>query len=107
MKSLKIFAQSEYAGSEKHLLNVFSFPPDIKHACEQYLIYFSKFLQDLGIDAQSKLGSQSKSTFFTVTPTDSQEALSKIKILLDIYLNLPEASNLSQISINYSDASVP
>lgn len=88
------------------LLSVFSFPPQTKQACEQYLIYFSKFLEDLGIDVMSKLDSQAITTFFTVTPKDSSEALLNIKTLLDIYLSIPQVIDSQNVNHNNLDISV-
>lgn len=87
----------------KHILNIFSFPIESRQACEQYLIYFSKFLEDLGIDVTSKIDSQLKNTFFTIIPNDSSEALSNIRNLLNIYLSLPEAPDLQPFVGNYPD----
>lgn len=91
---------------ENHLLNIFSFPTEIRQVCEQYLIYFSKFLEDLGINVTSKLDSQTQTTYFTIIPKDSNEALKNIRGLLDIYLNLPDAPDFEHISSSYSDLSL-
>lgn len=91
--------------SDKELVSIFSFPNEIRQACEQYLIYFSKFLEDIGIDVTSKIDSHDKTTFFTVKPKDSKEALLNIKNLLDIYLTIPEVGNLEIITNNNFDVS--
>lgn len=99
----KILKKNE---QENNLTNIFTFPPEIRSACEQYLIYFSKFLEDLGIQVTSKLDSKEGTTLFTVIPKNSEEALSNIKELLDAYLKFPETNNIEIISSNYTDVSV-
>lgn len=105
-KCSEIFYNLKENNLNNELLSVFSFPQEIKQACEQYLIYFSKFLQDLGIEVVSKIDSQTKTTFFTVIPLDSGEALINIKKLLDIYLSIPQTNDLETYSLNYNDVSV-
>ncbi len=71
-------------------LNVrFNFPEQFKTPCEQYLLYFAQFLQDLGISATSNLKEEAGKVLFSVTPTDDKEALDKIREALAVYLNLP------------------
>lgn len=67
----------------------FIFPDEIKIHCEQYLLYFAQFLQDLGIKATSNLKEEAGKVLFSVTPTDDFEALDKIREALAIYLSLP------------------
>jgi hypothetical protein len=67
----------------------FKFPKEIKFSCEQYLIYFVKFLEDLGINTTSNLKEEAGKVLFSVTPTDDIEALDKIREALAVYLNLP------------------
>lgn len=69
----------------------FNFPKSIKISCEQYLLYFAKFLQDLGINATSNLKEEAGKVLFSVTPTDDVKALDKICEALAIYLKLPES----------------
>jgi hypothetical protein len=69
----------------------FDFPQEVKVPCEQYLAYFVEFLRDLGVDATSELKDKAGKVLFTVTPTDSQEALGKIRTALEIYLRLPSS----------------
>ena len=68
---------------------VFKFPEELKASCEQYLLYFAQFLQDLGINATSNLKEEAGKVLFSVTPTDDIEALDKIREALAVYLNLP------------------
>ncbi|MGI8639869.1 MAG: hypothetical protein ACR2MG_07930 [Pyrinomonadaceae bacterium] len=77
---------------EKDSLNtIFAFPIEIKTSCEQYLVYFAQFLQDLGINATSNLKEEAGKVLFSVTPTDDVEALDKIREALAVYLNLPSS----------------
>jgi DNA-binding winged helix-turn-helix (wHTH) protein len=68
---------------------IFEFPEELKIACEQYLLYFARFLKDLGINAVSTLIDEAGKVLFSVTPTDDMDALDKIREALTIYLNLP------------------
>jgi hypothetical protein len=69
----------------------FLFPEELKAPCKQYLDYFAKFLQDLGIKANSNLNDEAGKVLFSVTPTDDKEALDKIREALAVYLNLPSS----------------
>lgn len=69
----------------------FNFPEELKIPCEQYLQYFARFLQDLGINATSNLKEEAGKVLFSVTPTDDIEALDKIREALAVYLNLPNS----------------
>ena len=69
----------------------FNFPNELKTPCEQYLLYFAQFLQDLGINATSNLKEEAGKVLFSVTPTDDVEALDKIREALAVYLNLPSS----------------
>lgn len=75
----------------KTFLATFDFPNEIKINCEQYLLYFAQFLQDLGINADSNLKEEAGKVLFSVTPTDGAEALSKIREALALYLHLPNS----------------
>lgn len=91
---------------ENYLIHAFNFPSEIKSSCEQYLIYFSKFLEDMGIESLSIIDSKVDTTYFKIKPKDSNEALSKINELLNIYLSLPNNPDLDNISLDYTDVSV-
>lgn len=77
--------------SNKSLSWSFNFPPSIKAACEQYLVYFAQFLRDLGIEAETHLTERAKTVLFSVTPADKTEALDAIVEALAAYLRLPSA----------------
>lgn len=88
------------------LTNIFNFPEEIRTSCEQYLIYFSQFLADLGVSATTSLKTQSGTTLFTIIPENPEQALSQIKKALDIYLKLPEMEDFNNVSITQTDISV-
>lgn len=69
----------------------FNFPKEVAISCEQYLLYFVQFLQDLGVDATSELKHEAGQVLFTVTPTNEQHALNAIRIALDVYLSMPSS----------------
>jgi hypothetical protein len=77
--------------SSKSVAVTFDLPEEVRVPCEQYLLYFVEFLRDLGVNATSELKHQAGKALFTVTPTDTQEALGKIRTALEIYLTLPSS----------------
>lgn len=81
---------------------IFHFPSELKVQCEQYLLYFIQFLQDLGIRATSNLKEEAGNILFSITPTDSRSALERIREALALYLNLPS----SPIAYDESFASI-
>ncbi len=76
---------------EASVFKFFDFPEEVKVPCEQYLLYFGQFLKDLGVEADTSLTHDAGQVLFTVTPTDKTEALDKIRVALDVYLNLPSS----------------
>ena len=50
------------------LVTHFNFPEEIKMACKQYLIYFSQFLLDLGIEVKTEVDEKAGQTLFKVMP---------------------------------------
>lgn len=85
------------------LATFFSFPPSIRTACEQYLLYFIQFLDDLGIKADAEIKEDAHRVLFSVTPTESKTALAQIREALDLYLSLPDASESSINAIASTD----
>ena len=75
--------------SKKSITLPFQFPEELKISCEQYLLYFATFLQDIGIKTTSNLKEEAGKVLFSVTPIDDIEALDKIREALVVYLNLP------------------
>lgn len=88
------------------LITYFKFSEEISVSCQQYLIYFTKFLKDIGIDAYAEIQEQSSGTvLFSVTPKDETQALSQIREALDIYLNLPRNNSISPMNPTFDLAS--
>lgn len=85
------FAEIERNASRGEILASFEFPEGLQTACEQYLMYFSQFLRDLGIRASSKISEDAGQVMFSVSPTDGDEALTRIREALDLYLTLPSS----------------
>jgi hypothetical protein len=77
---------------DKSLATYFSFPEEVKSACEQYLLYFREFLRDVGINASVEIKEEADRVLFSVTPRDSHEALDRIRQILDLYIGLPTAT---------------
>lgn len=73
----------------KSLVTMFNFPLRIRTVCEQYLIYFIQFLQDLGIEASGSISHEAGQVLFSVTPSDEQEGLERIREALTLYMKLP------------------
>ena len=67
------------------------------------MIYFNQFLNDLGIEAETEIKEQAKSTLFKVTPKDKNEALDRIKDALQVYFNLPGISETDFANMNNGD----
>jgi hypothetical protein len=84
----------------------FDFPAPIRAACEQYLIYFIQFLEDLGIKANSEIKADAGRILFSVTPKEGSSALERIKEALEIYLNLPVNSEFNAAAEQFKDISV-
>jgi hypothetical protein len=81
-----------YSKSRSHSVVMrFAFPDEVKVPCEQYLLYFIQFLQDVGIEATAEIKEAAGKVLFSVTPTDKEEALENIRTALDIFLHLPSS----------------
>ena len=100
------------SSSESVSLTVpFDFEEPIKIMCQQYLLYFGQFLSDLGISAQTALThKKAGEVLFTVTPTDRNQALDRIKRALDIYLGLASSnfteSNSDSIEVQRLESTI-
>jgi DNA-binding transcriptional regulator LsrR (DeoR family) len=77
----------------------FDFPKEVRIACEQYLLYFGQFLSDLGVSADTAITHEAGKVLFTVTPTDRDTALEKIREALDTYLQLPSQPLSEAVSL--------
>ena len=71
------------------LTSIFCFPPEIKVACNQYLLYFGQFLEDLGIPANTAIKEEMNKVLFTVKPRNKEQALEAIHQALMVYLAAP------------------
>lgn len=69
----------------------FDFPESNQIPGEQYLLYFSQCLRDIGITAKTSVVEEAGSVLFSVIPTDRTEALSILQEALEIYLALPSS----------------
>jgi len=79
------------SSNHEKLLTYFDFPDAVRTPCQQYLAYFSTFLKDLGLQAQSTVAEEAGRVLFSVTPTDDKTALAQIRKALALYLNLADA----------------
>ncbi|MFC6590925.1 hypothetical protein ACFP81_02010 [Deinococcus lacus] len=99
-----IFMENNFKhGETSKIVREFDFPESIRVYCEQYLIFFAEFLRDMGIQATTSVGNESGYTIFSVIPTDREDALEKIQILLGEYLKLPSIISMTD-SLKYSDS---
>jgi hypothetical protein len=98
-------SQLETEGS-RTVAALFEFPDSVKSACEQYLMYFGQFLKDLGIEAEAEIKEQAKKVLFNIKPLDETQALSQIREALDLYLQMPQASNFASVTGDFSDIAV-
>lgn len=87
------YVTESLGNQEKHseIHQEFSFPEPVKASCNQYLMYFTQFLSDLGIEATVDLNDGPSGVLFSVTPCNKQEALENIRVALDVFLKLPSA----------------
>jgi len=76
-------------GSNESLRIEFDFPKEVRTSCKQYLVYFSEFLRDLGVNVQSEIADSAGRTLLAVSPLDSRDALNRIAEALHLYLRLP------------------
>jgi hypothetical protein len=88
------------------LVALFRFAPEVKTACEQYLLYFVQFLEDLGIPATAELQEQARGVLFTVTPQSGPEALERIREALEVYLRIPQSPDFDTEVTHHADIAV-
>src|SRR5262249_35460458 len=84
----------------------FKFPPEMKTACEQYLIYFVQFLEDLGLRADAEVKESAGRVLFSVIPRDGPAALENVREALEIYLRLPDAPGFAREAGKHPDLAV-
>ena len=92
--------------SIESLVTFFEFPDHIKSICHQYLIYFTQFLSDVGIQAKASITEDASRTLFMVIPNNPKEALIRIAEALNIYLRLPEEPEIEIIGNKHHDIGV-
>ncbi|WP_212002637.1 hypothetical protein [Chitinophaga sp. HK235] len=85
------------------LITYFHFPSSVKTACKQYLIYFTQFLSDLGIEAETEIEEKEGTTMLKVIPENKEEALSHIREALAVYLAIPGSQEFGELSKNMHD----
>lgn len=83
----------------------FNIDDSIKVACKQYLVYFTQFLEDIGISAKSELKDEINKILFEVVPSDKTIALKKIKECLEIYIQLIDCKEI-QVYNNYNNIAI-
>lgn len=102
----QIFQKFDNDIKANSLTTTFTFPPEIQTSCEQYLIYFSQFMKDLGVNVNSDIQVKSKETLFTVTPADSTQALQQIRDSLNVFLGLVEVKDIELYTEEFRDIGV-
>lgn len=85
------------------VLTFFQFPDEIKTACKQYLVYFTQFISDMGIEVDTELKEELNHTLFKVVPKDKTESLDKIREALNIYLTAPSNKDFQVQLANQTD----
>lgn len=88
------------------VLTYFQFPNEIKTACKQYLIYFTQFIADMGIEVDTELKEELNHTLFKIVPKDKAESLNRIREALSIYLNAPSNKDFQIQLANQTDIAV-
>jgi hypothetical protein len=76
---------------DNSIVMYFDFPSEVKIPCEQYLLYFTQFLRDLGVESETALTHEAGQVLFTVTPDNKEHALENIRAALEVYLHLPSS----------------
>lgn len=95
---LETVRQLERTVRDHTLVVHFDFPDVVRVACEQYLLYFTEFLRDVGVGATAELKEDAGAVLFAITPESADEALDRIREALCLYLELPRSP------LRYSDA---
>lgn len=85
---------------------LFSFPEEIKTACNQYLVYFAQFLRDTGIEVETEIKDEAHKTLFRVIPKSKDESLDNIRAALNVYLKATEFDDFGSYTGANNDISV-
>lgn len=88
VKSLISAAKKNLKNKGNKVLIELKLEQEVRSPCEQYLMYFSQFLEDLGIQAKSEISHHDELTIFSVIPDNKEHALSVIADCLASYLSL-------------------
>lgn len=91
---------------EHSVVVFFEFPSPIRSACEQYLLYFVQFLEDMGIKSYPELKDEGGKILFSITPKDDNSALATIRSALDFYLQFPRMPEFDVVAAGFSDVAV-
>lgn len=104
---LEAAARAELSRTQDNLsvIQHFHFPSAVSAACQQYLVYFTQFLADLGVEAESEIRSNASEVLFRVFPREGPAALSQVREALDAYLALSSATDVSDL-MNEKDIAV-
>ncbi len=94
------------AARKNAVTTFFSFPATIRTACEQYLLYFVQFLEDLGIRADAEIKEDARRVLFSVSPADGPSALEHIRQALEVYLKLPGTPEFGAAASRYPNLAV-
>lgn len=79
---------------ENSLMVSFDFPEPVRVPCEQYLLYFSQFLREIGLETVTSIQHEAGKVLFSVEPESKEAALEKIYEALGFFLNLPRMINV-------------
>ena len=93
----RLISETEANLKGETLTAYFDFPDEVAVACEQYLVYFVKFLKDLGVGAKADLRHEAGQLLFSVKPDSTEQALENIREALNIYLQLPANPNIGMM----------
>ncbi|MEZ8628543.1 hypothetical protein [Vibrio splendidus] len=104
--SLILKAKKNLKNKGDKVLIELSLESEIRTPCEQYLMYFTQFLQDLGVQATSEITHNEGVTLFSVTPENKEHALSVIANCLAAYLSLPSEFEKHRGSIVQQDVAL-
>ncbi|MBM4841820.1 hypothetical protein HYO55_22325 [Vibrio parahaemolyticus] len=104
--SLFLNAKKNLLSKGDKVLIELNLEPEIRTPCEQYLMYFTQFLQDLGVQAKGEITHSEDITLFSVTPDSKEHALSVIANCLAAYLSLPSEFEKHRSSLVQQDVAL-
>ncbi|MDF4434304.1 hypothetical protein P3441_22110 [Vibrio parahaemolyticus] len=87
-------------GYTNQIVASFNVSPMYQQACSSYLHYFTEFLRDMGVNADSKLDSSDGKILLSITPRTKEESLQRIAEALSLYLNSSEVNTDSIVPTN-------